>query len=322
MSTDVMNRVWWREDIPTTEKFVLVALADASNDDGYCWMAIATIGVKTGLARRTIQRDIRALEAKQLLRIVERQDRSSVFILNLTNLPLIERSRSPKETMPEFAFATGAPHAPVVEMTGAQDAQTGAPHARTGACGAPRNITETSEETPSGLFGDLQSPEPQESVVQFVERRWGEITASNPGIAKIRKIDPGLAKTIEDRGRTHARDGETPIAVWEAALRNVETSTFLRGLAPPGKGRLEPFRLSIGWMSKASNFREILGGRYNGERSPNLVDESTGRQLGPTDQALRGSIARFRNARERTGGGGSNPGGHHLAIGDGRCGRA
>lgn len=36
MSIDFMNRVWWREDLPTMEKFVLLALADAAGDEGLC----------------------------------------------------------------------------------------------------------------------------------------------------------------------------------------------------------------------------------------------------------------------------------------------
>lgn len=61
MSIALMTEVW-RLDMPTTEKMVLLALADAANDDGVTWMALESReGVKldlikkTSLSRRAVQ---------------------------------------------------------------------------------------------------------------------------------------------------------------------------------------------------------------------------------------------------------------------------
>ena len=93
MSIDIMNRIWWREDIPMVEKFVAMALADAANDEGVAYPAIATIALKCSCSERSVQKAVKALCGKGLLRRRERQDRSSFYIFVLDNLPLIERER-------------------------------------------------------------------------------------------------------------------------------------------------------------------------------------------------------------------------------------
>ena len=51
----------WPLDIPSTQKFVLISLADNANDDGICWPSIATIAKRTALHRATVMRAIRWL---------------------------------------------------------------------------------------------------------------------------------------------------------------------------------------------------------------------------------------------------------------------
>lgn len=67
MSIALMTAVW-RMDIPTSDKMVLLALADAANDDGVTWMALESKeGVKldllkkTSLSRRAVQGALKRL---------------------------------------------------------------------------------------------------------------------------------------------------------------------------------------------------------------------------------------------------------------------
>ena len=67
MSIALMTEVW-RLDLPTSDKMVLLALADAANDDGVTWMALESReGVKldlikkTSLSRRAIQSALKRL---------------------------------------------------------------------------------------------------------------------------------------------------------------------------------------------------------------------------------------------------------------------
>lgn len=68
MSIAIMTQVW-RMDLPSTDKMVLLALADAANDDGVTWMAVRSrregkldIIQKTSLSERAIQNAMKRLE--------------------------------------------------------------------------------------------------------------------------------------------------------------------------------------------------------------------------------------------------------------------
>lgn len=63
MSIKVMSWVWENGPGKQAERFVLLALADFSNDDGECWPAIKSIGEKTCLSERGVQTILRRLEA-------------------------------------------------------------------------------------------------------------------------------------------------------------------------------------------------------------------------------------------------------------------
>lgn len=62
MSIKLMSAVWERSDISSTQKLVLLALADWANDEGLCWPSIDRLAQKTGMAGRSVQRIIRDLE--------------------------------------------------------------------------------------------------------------------------------------------------------------------------------------------------------------------------------------------------------------------
>ena len=62
-----MSRVardWaWSQSLPPTPKFVLVALAERADEAGVCWPSMSQLAEITGLAERTLQMALRALEA-------------------------------------------------------------------------------------------------------------------------------------------------------------------------------------------------------------------------------------------------------------------
>lgn len=68
MSIKLMSAVWERSDISSTQKLVLLALADWANDDGLCWPSIDRLAQKTGMAGRSVQRIIRDLEQVGLVK--------------------------------------------------------------------------------------------------------------------------------------------------------------------------------------------------------------------------------------------------------------
>ena len=72
MSIAAMNAAWQIEELKPAYKFVLMALADAAGDDGYCWPSIPTLARKTGMSERSVQRILRILEKSGLLKVEAR----------------------------------------------------------------------------------------------------------------------------------------------------------------------------------------------------------------------------------------------------------
>lgn len=81
-----MSAVWRMTDLSATEKIVLLALADAANDDGVTWMAIKSrksgkmdFIQKTSLSERAVQNSMKALEARGLLHRDFRDGKGTIY---------------------------------------------------------------------------------------------------------------------------------------------------------------------------------------------------------------------------------------------------
>ena len=72
----------WDMDLPTTQKIVLLALADNANDEGICWPSITTLEKKTSLHRATIIRTISELEDKNHLSRSTESGKTNTYRLN------------------------------------------------------------------------------------------------------------------------------------------------------------------------------------------------------------------------------------------------
>lgn len=59
----------WQLRLKPTIKFVLMALADAADDDGYCWPSIPTLARKTCMDERSVQRVLKDLKESKLVEI-------------------------------------------------------------------------------------------------------------------------------------------------------------------------------------------------------------------------------------------------------------
>ena len=70
MSIAVMTAVW-KLNLPDDEKIILLKLADCADDDGMnAFPSVNRIAVECGTSERTVQRRLRSLEEKGLIRIV------------------------------------------------------------------------------------------------------------------------------------------------------------------------------------------------------------------------------------------------------------
>ena len=80
MSVRVMSKVWDSEKVFGMDKFVLLAIADNAWDDGTnSWPSVTTIMKKCGIARSTVQRCMRNLEALGLLDTTQRFGTSNMY---------------------------------------------------------------------------------------------------------------------------------------------------------------------------------------------------------------------------------------------------
>jgi len=87
MSVKVITWAFAQEVKPSTQKFVLIALADCADDFGLCFPSYNTIADKCGIERKTAIRNIKSLIDKGFITKHERFNRtrqtSNVFSLNI-----------------------------------------------------------------------------------------------------------------------------------------------------------------------------------------------------------------------------------------------
>jgi len=62
----------WHQDIKPVPKLILMALADAADDQGICWPSVATIAIKVGVSTRTVRRVMQTLIRRELLSAEQR----------------------------------------------------------------------------------------------------------------------------------------------------------------------------------------------------------------------------------------------------------
>jgi DNA-binding IscR family transcriptional regulator len=73
MSVRAMTRVW-ETDLKSGPKFVLLALADHADDEGYCYPSVDHLAEKTGMGESTVRRHLDNLVANgHLLKVARRR---------------------------------------------------------------------------------------------------------------------------------------------------------------------------------------------------------------------------------------------------------
>lgn len=91
MSIAAMNWVWTLEDLGPTETLLMMALADAADDDGFCWPSQVVLARKARQTDRNVRRLITRLSRQGLLRVEHRSStggrRSNRYWLNVGYRP-------------------------------------------------------------------------------------------------------------------------------------------------------------------------------------------------------------------------------------------
>lgn len=88
----------WEQELSCSPKLILMALADAADDTGYCWPKIKTVAKKCNVSERTVQRVMKDLMAGGLLELTYRYSREGRQISN--NYRLLLGDQGPDKLSP------------------------------------------------------------------------------------------------------------------------------------------------------------------------------------------------------------------------------
>ncbi len=138
----------WQQALKPVPKLVLMALADAADDQGICWPSVATLASKVGVSTRTVRRVMHELISGELLSTEQRYRSDGSCSSNRYRLQLVggdKLSPAPdaSDTTPGHT-CQGAPDTGVIPGT---------------TIGTP-----------------IESPQPHISVTEQLDRGGGELT--------------------------------------------------------------------------------------------------------------------------------------------------
>lgn len=77
-----MSVVWKITDLNTTQKMVMLALADNADDDGKCWPSIAHIAKKCSLKERAVYGALKSLDEAGYISRIHGERKTTVYKLN------------------------------------------------------------------------------------------------------------------------------------------------------------------------------------------------------------------------------------------------
>lgn len=219
MSIRLMSEIWAEGPADGVERFVLLAIADHANDEGFCYPSTAGIAAKCCLDRRTVQRKVKALKEAGWLTIFEQQGPNGKNLLQV-----------------HFPDQGGAAQRRPPEEQGRQAAAGGAAHSRQGGGTAPPEPSSNHQLTVSGdapardANSDLQKSDKKAPAKETRKKRRTEIGYWQPddqdrldaALHMYGKSDATALARVEevvDRFISHHQAQGSVMADWRAAWR-------------------------------------------------------------------------------------------------------
>ncbi|WP_370458430.1 helix-turn-helix domain-containing protein [uncultured Desulfovibrio sp.] len=102
MSIDATRWAWQQRHITTTQKIVLLSMADRAGEDHTCWPSLARLCADTGLSDRAVQKAMRDLEGLGLVRRLSACGKVNTY--KLLGVQGRESGAPPKEMRPRTTF--------------------------------------------------------------------------------------------------------------------------------------------------------------------------------------------------------------------------
>lgn len=195
MSITQMARVWnLPRSVSSSQRLVLLALADHAGDSGYCWPSMARIAQKVGIDKRMVMRHIGLLAKAGYITIMHRfrNDGSQTSNAYMLVLPThaeydgVVDDTPPSDTEYTPPVYCGTPHEPSSEPPVVNH------HSETPALPSSKT-QEVAEETGGPKRLDFQECLQAASSVAQDEKNWRQVVEKRHGI----KLDSGFARHID-----------------------------------------------------------------------------------------------------------------------------
>lgn len=106
MSVRVMSLVWDRKDLDSTERLVLLSLADHSDDEGTCYPSMRRLCERTSMGERAIQGAIKRLVERGFLAVSYNAGKAGTNVFAITMPPA---ANAPPQQM-RYPPAANAPY--------------------------------------------------------------------------------------------------------------------------------------------------------------------------------------------------------------------
>jgi hypothetical protein len=137
MSIRIMSAAW-EVHLPDSEKLILLALADWSNDEGECWPSVARIAQKSSKSERTVQGALAKLEAAGHISRDQRLGRGCLYTVHPRKDCTPAAAAPPQSLRPAAPAPTPAAAAPNTSLTPQASPETSSPPKRRARSAAPK----------------------------------------------------------------------------------------------------------------------------------------------------------------------------------------
>ncbi len=237
----------WSITLPATQKLVLLALADHSNDEDFsCWPSVTHLTKKTGLGRRTVFTVLDQLSESGLIHRTAREGRQTT----LYTLRVDSAGTASVQEQHQCESGTNAGAA----LTGARTAPPLVRERHMESSVEPSKNHQIS--TPTGVEGDGSPPPcPHQEII----KAYHEILPECPQVREWNKTRQGYLQT-----RWREKTERQSVSWWKKFFGYIAKSSFLTGHVD-GRDGQPPFRADLEWIIKPNNFAKIIEGRYHRE---------------------------------------------------------
>ena len=100
MSTFILSACWELTGMSSTQKIVLISLADQANDEGVCWPSIKSISKRSCLTERAVRNALEWLKKAKILEVQQRFNSSNVYKITTKNYLPPEQCTPPELNSP------------------------------------------------------------------------------------------------------------------------------------------------------------------------------------------------------------------------------